>query len=142
MITYVNPVGSMELLSQLEVDSLQQAAAGDIYQLYRNCSLAVLNSGSKTDSSREILEKFQNFSVNIISRERGVKLELFNAPPSAFVDGEIIRGLQEHLFAVLRDILYVSKLEENSDIVFVILAVLTGLSMLAAEIMAKAVKKD
>ena len=111
MITYVNPVGSMELLSQLEVDSLQQAAAGDIYQLYRNCSLAVLNSGSKTDSSREILEKFQNFSVNIISRERGVKLELFNAPPSAFVDGEIIRGLQEHLFAVLRDILYVSKLE-------------------------------
>lgn len=111
MITYVNPVGSMELLSQLEVDSLQHAAAGDIYQLYRNCSLAVLNSGSKTDSSREILEKFQDFSVNIISRERGVKLELFNAPPSAFVDGEIIRGLQEHLFAVLRDILYVSKLE-------------------------------
>jgi predicted Rossmann-fold nucleotide-binding protein len=111
MITYVNPVGSMELLSQLEVDSLQQAAAGDIYQLYRNCSLAVLNSGSKTDSSREILEKNQNFSVNIISRERGVKLELFNAPQSAFVDGELIRGLQEHLFAVLRDILYVSKLE-------------------------------
>ena len=112
MITYVNPVGSMELLSQLEVDRLQQAAAGEIYQLYRNCSLAVLNSGSKTDSSKEILEKHQNFSINIISRERGVKLELFNAPQSAFVDGEIIRGLQEHLFSVLRDILYVSnKLE-------------------------------
>lgn len=111
MITYINPVGSMELLSQLEVDSLQQAAAGEVYQLYRNCSLAVLNSGSKTDSSKEILEKFQNFNINIISRERGVKLELFNAPQSAFVDGEIIRGLQEHLFAVLRDILYVSKLE-------------------------------
>lgn len=111
MITYINPVGSMELLSQLEVDSLQQAAAGEVYQLYRNCSLAVLNSGSKTDSSKEILEKFQNFDINIISRERGVKLELFNAPQSAFVDGEIIRGLQEHLFAVLRDILYVSRLE-------------------------------
>lgn len=108
MITYVNPVGSMELLSQLEVDRLQQAASGEIYQLYRNCSLAVLNSGSQTDSSKEILEKYQNFSINIISRERGVKLELFNAPSSAFVDGEIIRGLQEHLFAVLRDILYVS----------------------------------
>ena len=112
MITYVNPVGSMELLSQLEVDRLQQAAAGEIYQLYRNCSLAVLNSGSKTDSPKEILEKHQNFSINIISRESGVKLELFNAPQSAFVDGEIIRGLQEHLFSVLRDILYVSnKLE-------------------------------
>lgn len=111
MITYVNPVGSMELLSQLEVDSLQHAAEGEIYQLYRNCSLAVLNSGSKTDSSKEIIEKYKNFSINIISRERGVKLELFNAPQSAFVDGEIIRGLQEHLFSVLRDILYVSKLE-------------------------------
>lgn len=111
MITYVNPVGSMELLSQLEVDSLQQAAEGEVYQLYRNCSLAVLNSGSKTDSSKEIIEKYKNFSINIISRERGVKLELFNAPQSAYVDGEIIRGLQEHLFSVLRDILYVSKLE-------------------------------
>lgn len=49
--------------------------------------------------------------MNIISRERGVKLELFNAPASCVVDGEIIRGLQEHLFSVLRDILYVSKLE-------------------------------
>ena len=38
--------------------------------------------------------------------------------------------------------LYVSKLEENSDIVFVVLAALTGLSMLAAEIVAKMVKKD
>lgn len=38
--------------------------------------------------------------------------------------------------------LYVSKLEENSDIVFVVLALLTGLSMLAAEIVAKMVKKD
>jgi hypothetical protein len=108
MITYVNPVGSMALLSQLEVDQLQQAASGEIYQLYRNCSLAVLNSGSQTDSSKEILEKYKNFAINIISRERGAKLELFHAPESAFVDGELIRGLQEHLFSVLRDILYVS----------------------------------
>lgn len=38
--------------------------------------------------------------------------------------------------------LYVSPLEENSDIVFAVLAVLTGLSMLAAEIVAKSFKKD
>ncbi len=108
MITYVNPVGSMEMLSQLEVDRLKQTAAGDTYQLFRNCSLAVLNSGSQTDSSKEILEKFSSFDINVIRRERGVKLELFNAPEAAFVDGEIIRGIQEHLFSVLRDILYVS----------------------------------
>ncbi len=108
MITYVNPAGSLELLSQLEVDQLKDAAAGATYQLFRNCSLAVLNSGSQTDSSKEILEKHRSFNINIIRRERGVKLELFNPPERAFVDGELIRGIQEHLFSVLRDILYVS----------------------------------
>lgn len=108
MITYVNPVGSMDLLSQLEVSQLTQTASSDIYQLYRNCSLAVLNSGVQTDSSRAILQRYQDFAINLLSRERGVKLELVNPPEDAFVDGEIIRGLQEHLFSVLRDILYVS----------------------------------
>ncbi len=108
MITYVNPAGSMELLSQLEVDQLKLAAAGETYHLFRNCSLAVLNCGSQTDSSQEILEKHASFDINVIRRERGVKLELFNAPEAAFVDGELIRGIQEHLFSVLRDILYVS----------------------------------
>ncbi len=108
MITYVNPAGSLELLTQIEVDQLKLAAAGETYQLFRNCSLAVLNCGSQTDSSKEILEKNKSFDINVIRRERGVKLELFNAPEAAFVDGELIRGIQEHLFSVLRDILYVS----------------------------------
>jgi predicted Rossmann-fold nucleotide-binding protein len=108
MITHINPVGTMSLLSQLEVARLTRTASSDLYRLYRSCSLAVLNSGSKTDSSREILEHYHNFEINVLSRERGVKLELANAPEQAFVDGEIIRGIQEHLFSVLRDILYVA----------------------------------
>ncbi|GAA3536297.1 nucleotide 5'-monophosphate nucleosidase PpnN [Zobellella aerophila] len=107
MITHINPVGSMNLLSQIEVDRLKQSASGNLYQLFRNCALAVLNSGSKTDSSKEILERYKSFDVNVIRRERGVKLELFNPPEHAFVDGEIIRGIQDHLFSVLRDIIYV-----------------------------------
>ena len=88
------------------------AIASYLISLY--CSLAVLNSGSHTDSSKEILERFKSFDIHVIRRERGVKLELFNAPEHAFVDGEIIRGIQEHLFSVLRDILYVStQLESN-----------------------------
>ncbi|RJG51203.1 nucleotide 5'-monophosphate nucleosidase PpnN [Motilimonas pumila] len=108
MITHINPVGSMDLLSQLEVDRLKKTASSELYQMYRNCSLAVLNSGSKTDSSKEILEKYANFEISVIRRERGVKLELFNAPEHAFVDGEIIRGIQEHLFSVLRDLVYLN----------------------------------
>jgi len=38
----------------------------------------------------------------------GIKLEIKNAPAAAFVDGEMIRGLKEHLFAVLRDVVFIS----------------------------------
>ncbi|WP_034916656.1 MULTISPECIES: nucleotide 5'-monophosphate nucleosidase PpnN [Erwinia] len=108
MITHISPLGSMDLLSQLEVDMLKQTASSDLYQLFRNCSLAVLNSGSQTDSSHELLARYKNFDINVLRRERGVKLELINPPEEAFVDGRIIRSLQANLFAVLRDILFVN----------------------------------
>ncbi|CDG22393.1 LOG family protein ygdH [Xenorhabdus poinarii G6] len=107
MITHVNPLGSMDLLSQLEVDMLKRTASSDLYRLFRNCSLAVLNSGSQTDNSKELLSKYEDFDINVLRRERGVKLELINPPEDAFVDGKIIRSLQANLFAVLRDILFV-----------------------------------
>ncbi|RWR01758.1 LOG family protein [[Pantoea] beijingensis] len=108
MITHISPLGSMDLLSQLEVDMLKRTASSDLYQLFRNCSLAVLNSGSQTDSSHELLSRFKDFDINVLRRERGVKLELINPPEEAFVDGRIIRSLQANLFAVLRDILFVN----------------------------------
>ncbi|KAB8305266.1 LOG family protein [Erwinia endophytica] len=108
MITQISPLGSMDLLSQLEVDMLKRTASSDLYQLFRNCSLAVLNSGSQTDSSHELLSRFEDFDINVLRRERGVKLELINPPAEAFVDGHIIRSLQANLFAVLRDILFVN----------------------------------
>ncbi len=108
MITHISPAGSMDLLSQIEVERLKKTASSDLYQLYRNCTLAVLNSGSHTDNSEQLLEKYQSFDVSVMRRERGIKLELNNAPEHAFVDGTIIRGIQEHLFSVLRDIVYVN----------------------------------
>src|SRR6185295_4892144 len=38
----------------------------------------------------------------------GIRLEIKNAPAQAFVDGEMIRGIKEHLFAVLRDVVFIS----------------------------------
>ncbi len=58
-------------------------------------------------SPKELLSRFENFDINVLRRERGVKLELINPPEEAFVDGRIIRALQANLFAVLRDILFV-----------------------------------
>ena len=108
MITQISPLGSMDLLSQIEVDMLKRSASSELYQLYRNCSLATLNAGSKTDNTKQLLDRFLSFEINVISKERGVKLELVDPPQSAFVDGKIIRSIQANLFAVLRDILFVN----------------------------------
>ena len=115
MITHISPLGAMDLLSQMEVDMLKQTASSDLYQLFRNCSLAVLNSGSLTDNSQQLLSRFGDFDINVLRRERGVKLELINPPEDAFVDGQIIRSLQANLFAVLRDILFVTGQLNNSQ---------------------------
>lgn len=109
MITHISPpLGSMDLLSQLEVDTLKRTASSSLYDLYRNCSLAVLNAGSQTDNSKALLERYKSFDINILRRERGVKLELINPPEEAFVDGLLIRSIQSNLFAVMRDILFVN----------------------------------
>lgn len=115
MITHISPLGSMDLLSQLEVDMLKHTASSDLYRLFRNCSLAVLNSGSQTDNSKELLSRNKSFDINVLRRERGVKLELINPPEEAFVDGKIIRSLQANLFAVLRDILFVNGQIANAN---------------------------
>lgn len=96
----------MNLLSQSEIEQLQQSATSKIYQLYKNCSLAVLNAGSHTDDAEAIYQKFEDFQIQVLRRERGVKLALTNPPADAFVDGKIIKGIQELLSAVLRDILF------------------------------------
>ena len=107
MHTQLNPVGNMNLLSQTEVDQLQQSVSSELYQLYRNCSLAVLNAGSNTDDAEEIYQKYKSFQIQVLRRERGVKIDLKNPPTHAFVDDKIIRGIREHLSAVLRDILFI-----------------------------------
>ncbi|HEC20017.1 MAG TPA: DUF4478 domain-containing protein, partial [Gammaproteobacteria bacterium] len=103
----ISPYGHLDILSQAEVNLLVKASGADgCYDIFRRCSLAVLNVGSNMDDTKEVLEKYRDFDIHVISRERGVKLEVENAPASAFVDGEMITGIREHLFAVLRDIVY------------------------------------
>jgi predicted Rossmann-fold nucleotide-binding protein len=107
--TQISPEGLLEVLSKAEVSKLLDRSRGGLYQLFRNCSLAVLNTGSDMDDGKILLERYQQFDIGIILRERGIKLDVRGAPASAFVNGEMIRGIREHLFAVLRDIVYVDE---------------------------------
>lgn len=106
--TQISPEGRMEVLSKAEVNKLLDNSHGGLYQVFRSCALAVLNCGSGLDDGKELLERYKSFEVSIIQRERGIKLDVKGAPASAFVDGVMIKGIQEHLFAVLRDIIFIN----------------------------------
>ncbi|MDD3761683.1 MAG: nucleotide 5'-monophosphate nucleosidase PpnN [Nevskiales bacterium] len=102
----ISPKGSLSVLSRAEVAKLLDASQGGLYHLFRSCSLAVLSCGSSLDDGRELLQRYPDFDIRLVQEERGIKLDLRAAPAEAFVDGHIIRGIREHLFAVLRDLLY------------------------------------
>lgn len=103
----VTPLESLDTLSPHEVAKLQDISQRGLYKLFRQCCLAVLNTGSEIDNASHVLDKYESFDIRIDHKHQGVQLELINAPSSAFVDGEIIQGIREHLFTVVRDLLYV-----------------------------------
>ena len=113
--TTVNPVGTMRVLSSREVNSLQDNSKAGLHRLFRQCALAVLSDEMEGDSAEELLQSYTDFDIRIIQEHRGLKLELINAPASAFVGQKLIRGVRENLFSVLRDILYVSSLIQNNS---------------------------
>ncbi len=103
----ITPHGQMETLSQLEVERILETSQGRLGKIFRNCALAVLNCGSALDDGSQLHARYPDFSIKAIQSQRGIKLQLKNAPAIAFVDGELIAGINEHLFAVLRDVIYV-----------------------------------
>ncbi|MDG2278593.1 MAG: nucleotide 5'-monophosphate nucleosidase PpnN [Pseudomonadales bacterium] len=103
----VSPKGNLELLSQREVTALTHGAQHDTLQdLFRRCSLAVLNTGNESDDAAAILDAYQDFSIEVTQRTRGLQLHIVNGPSTALVDGRMVEGIRQHLFAVLRDIVH------------------------------------
>ncbi|MDP3590165.1 MAG: nucleotide 5'-monophosphate nucleosidase PpnN [Methylobacter sp.] len=104
----ITPQGRLDVLSKAEVTKLLDTSQGGLYRLFRNCSLAVLNCGNTLDDGKELLERYPDFEICVVQEQRGIKLDVKSAPAHAFVDSKMIKGINEHLFAVLRDIIYVS----------------------------------
>ena len=109
----INPKGSLEVLSRREMNRLRDASQGGSYELLRKCALAVLNCGSQTDDAVAVLDQHRDFHIEVVEGVRGIKLNLSNAPASAFVDGEMTKGIKEHLFSVLRDVIYMGSRVAN-----------------------------
>ncbi len=111
----ISPRGSLELLSQKEVEQLRLTSDSKLLDLFRRCALAVLNTGSESDDAIAIFETYRDFEIEILQRTRGLKLKISNAPASAFVEGRMVEGIRQHLFAVLRDLVYIGTDIESSD---------------------------
>src|SRR5210317_2640717 len=94
------------MLSRMEVERLHDASRGELGDLLRRCALAVLNSGNEGDDAEELLKLHKDFEIEIQQVNRGIRMELSNAPGSAFVDGIMIQGVRELLSAVIRDLVY------------------------------------
>lgn len=104
----IYPRGGLDVLSRAEVARLRDASAGGMHELLRRCALAVLTSGSASDDPRAARDLYPDFDIQVAQQDRGVRIDLVNAPAMAFVDGEIIRGVAELLFAVVRDLAYMA----------------------------------
>ena len=104
--TRVYPAGMLNTLSRREVERLQDITRGDLAELVRRCALAVLNSGNESDDAEALLQQYSDFQIEVQQVNRGLRLQLSNAPGSAFVDGRIIEGIREQLSSVIRDLVY------------------------------------
>ena len=112
--THIYPRGGLDVLSREEVARLRDASSGGLHDLLRRCALAVLTSGSASDDPRAAQELYPDFDIQVRQQDRGVRIELTNAPAMAFVDDRIIAGVAELLFAVVRDIAFTA-IDLNGD---------------------------
>lgn len=108
----IYPLEDPWISSHTESAILKKTAKGDLYPLFRNCTLAVLNTGSKTDDPHAIFNKYLDYDIELIRTERGIKLRLFNPPQDVFVDGKLTDVIRRNLFSVLRDTLFIRSVSD------------------------------
>ncbi|MEM6543713.1 MAG: nucleotide 5'-monophosphate nucleosidase PpnN [Pseudomonadota bacterium] len=101
----VRPLQALDLLTQREMASLAEADA-ELHELFRRCALAILKTDGYVDDAKRIYDAYVDFDIKVVPEPRGLKLELFNAPSEAFVDGQMIEGIRKHLFSALRDVVF------------------------------------
>lgn len=112
----IRPAGALQTLSQYEVAQLCDSSNQGLNDLLKKCALAVLSTGTKEDSSKALMSAHPSFEISVIAKGRGLQLEIKCAPNNAFVHDEMIIGLQEHLSAVIRDLLYAkNKIIDSSE---------------------------
>ncbi len=117
----------LETLSPSEATALFEKSRKKIHTLLERCALAVLTSGEESDDVKTMLARYDDFSLEVLHTAAGIELLLRNAPIEAFVTYEqfhkgkkvtvhkIIEGVRQNIFAVLRDLVFVSSEMDRTD---------------------------
>lgn len=113
--TTVHAKTHLAYLSQDEILGLIAQTDQGLYPLIRNCALAVLNTGVNSDDGLALFQAHQDFDIRFERHPRGLQLTLLNAPSQAFVDGRLVARIHDHLFSVIRDLVYVRTLRRTPD---------------------------
>ena len=61
----VRPSTSLNLLSHQEIRMAMETTE-EVFQTFRNCALAVLNTGNETDDPDLMLRQFDDFRVEVV----------------------------------------------------------------------------
>ena len=70
----LSPKVQLDVLSKREVSRLLDSSQTGLYHLYRNCSLAVLNTGSDPADPRRMFAAFADFEIELLQEDRGIRL--------------------------------------------------------------------
>src|SRR5574343_1440086 len=87
---YGEAATGMDVLSREELTRLRDISKGGLHETLRRCALAVLTTGTESDDPRAAQVRYPDFDIEVLQLDRGIKLDLKNAPASAFVDGQLI----------------------------------------------------
>lgn len=114
----ISPDETLGILSQHEVQKILGSTdqKGEFHEQFRRSTLAVLNTGTDIDDSKQVLEHYRDFNIIPRQQDWGVQFELINAPAHAFVDGKLISGIREHMFSAIRDLLYAHEIHEGEPL--------------------------
>jgi predicted Rossmann-fold nucleotide-binding protein len=140
--TRISPAGGLDILSRNEVARLSHVNDPGQHALLRRCALAVLTSGDLSDDPHSMSEQYPDFDIQVLQQDRGIKIELTHAPAQAFVDNVLIRGINELLVSVVRDIVYMTSqvaqggfdLEESVGITHAVFEILRNARVLRPQV--------
>lgn len=103
------PGDGLAQLSAIEVEAfISGPRRRPIQDLFRDCALAVLNTGCETDDASAMLAAFADFTISAHTGTEGLQLKMRHAPARTLIEGRLPERIKQHLIAVLRNVIYLS----------------------------------